>query len=69
MDIELDYKTEVSGRCHRCNIRYIWKKNHPKLKDAIYPNCGMEQLHQTIRLFKGKSIRVNGGLPTQRRKG
>lgn len=65
MTLEIDYKKEVSGRCHKCNIRYIWKKNKPKLKDAVCPNCGMTKLKATTHMFKGKSIRLETGLPTR----
>lgn len=67
MDNELNYRTDVSGRCHKCNIRYIWKKNHPKLKDAVCPNCGRTPLKQTTHLFKGRTIKLDGGLPTRRK--
>lgn len=65
-DNDLDYTKEVSGRCHYCNIRYIWKKNHPKLKDAICPNCGTHPLKQTTHIFKGKTYKLSGGLPTRK---
>jgi hypothetical protein len=68
MDMLINYDKETSGRCHRCNIRYIWKRNTPKLKDAVCPNCGCTKLKQTTHLFKGKSIRLLGGLPTMRRR-
>ena len=47
-----DYTTERSGRCHKCNIRYIWPAKEGMLKDAYCPKCG-ERLRQTTHLFKG----------------
>jgi len=63
---DLDYSKEVSGRCRVCNIRYIWKKNHPKLKDAVCPNCGRPTLRATTHQFKGKTYKISGGLPCQK---
>ena len=66
-NMDIDYAKEVSGRCHRCNIRYIWKKGKPKLKDAICPNCGQSRLRATTHLFKGPSYRLPGGLPNRKK--
>lgn len=56
LDTELDYRRDVSGRCRSCNIRFIWGKGMPRLKDAACPYCG-SPLYLTTHLFKGKTER------------
>jgi hypothetical protein len=57
-----DYAHELSGRCHKCNIRFIWDRRgrdgRPKrLKDARCPRC-RGPLHPTTHLFKaGPTVR------------
>lgn len=47
---------ETSGRCWKCQIRYIWK-GKPRLKDAYCPGCGAK-LRPTTHLFTGTTSRA-----------
>lgn len=46
----VNYGKETSGRCRRCNVRYLWP-GKPRLKDAYCPNCGYK-LSATTHMFK-----------------
>lgn len=48
-------KTECSGRCHRCDIRFIWARKLGKLSELICPFC-FEHLKPTTHLFKGETM-------------
>ena len=39
-----DYPTERTGRCHKCNIRFIWPNSFGRLKDMTCPICGTAHL-------------------------
>jgi uncharacterized paraquat-inducible protein A len=47
-------KRNVSGRCHRCNIRYVWQPP-PLLRDAYCPRCS-SKLQQTTHLGHQKVV-------------
>jgi uncharacterized paraquat-inducible protein A len=49
-----DYPSHTSGRCWKCNIRYVWK-GKPRLKNAYCPKCGLK-LKATTHQFKGGTI-------------
>ncbi len=57
-----DYRHDITGRCRKCNIRYVWDKRgrdgRPKrLNDAACPEC-KTPLSMTTHLFKsGPSVR------------
>ena len=53
-----DYPTERTGRCHKCNIRFIWPNSFGRLKDMTCPICGTA-LAQTTHLFKGRTIKIS----------
>ena len=56
------YGRELTGRCHICNIRFIWPTKVTKLRDAYCPLCG-GKLRATTHEFKsGKTIRRNPNL-------
>lgn len=46
-----EYGKQTSGRCIKCNIRFIWN-GKPKLSDAYCPICGIK-LTQTTHMFQG----------------
>ena len=56
-----NYKTDISGRCWHCNVRYIWKKvrslkgRTPLLSEAYCPKCG-DKLKQTTYYFQGETL-------------
>jgi DNA-directed RNA polymerase subunit RPC12/RpoP len=52
-----DYYKERTGRCTKCNIRFIWPQTYSNLKGMICPKCG-SRLAQTTHMFKGKTIRI-----------
>ncbi len=46
---------EVSGRCRKCNVRYVWqKRTGGTLKGKRCPRCS-QQLRATTHLFKGQT--------------
>ena len=45
----------TSGRCRKCNIRWVWEGYRVKLRDARCPNCG-ERIKATSYLFKGQTL-------------
>ncbi len=49
-----DYPEGTGGRCHHCNVRYVWK-GAPRLKNAYCRWCG-GKLRQTTHLFKGRTV-------------
>jgi hypothetical protein len=49
-----DYGREKSGRCRKCNIRFIWPAKIGRLKDMNCIFCG-SQLQLTTHLFKGET--------------
>lgn len=52
-----EYKREISGRCHKCNVRFIWPRRLGKLSEMPCPQCG-GSLRQTTHIFKGKTLRI-----------
>jgi hypothetical protein len=46
---------EITGRCHRCLIRFTWV-GKPLLRNALCPYCS-SALQQTTHLWKGKNER------------
>ena len=44
---------ETSGRCRRCEIRFVWK-GKPLLKHAICPYCA-SPLYLTTHRWQGKT--------------
>ncbi len=55
--ISMDYKKETSGRCHKCEVRFVWPKSaHILLKDAFCPRCG-RKLQLTTHMWKGDESR------------
>ena len=44
---------ETTGRCHKCEIRFVWE-GKPLLKHAACPYCG-RPLRLTTHLWKGKT--------------
>jgi len=52
-----DYKREISGRCHNCNVRFIWPRRLGKLSEKKCPQCG-SRLRQTTHLFKGTTYQI-----------
>jgi len=55
LKIENGRYIETQGRCHECNIRFIWPARKPALKAALCPIC-RTQLKQTTYLFKGFTL-------------
>lgn len=51
------YGNEVSGRCRKCNIRFIWPRRYGKLSDMNCPQCGIP-LRGTTYLFQGKTVEL-----------
>lgn len=47
-------KRTTTGRCHKCNIRFVWHVNL-RLYHALCPICDTP-LKQTTHLFKGKTL-------------
>jgi hypothetical protein len=52
-----DYGKEISGRCRRCNCRFLWPARLGKLKNMTCLFCGAS-LGSTTHLFKGKTYRM-----------
>lgn len=52
-----DYPTERTGRCRKCNIRFIWNQKMGRLKDMTCPKCG-RPLQQTTHMFKGTTMKI-----------
>jgi hypothetical protein len=52
-----EYHKEVSGRCHKCNARFIWSRRLGKLPAMTCPFC-FAHLHETTHLFKGDTYRL-----------
>lgn len=52
-----DYPNERTGRCHHCDVRYIWPQKIGSLKTMTCPTCG-GPMSQTTHLFKGKTVRI-----------
>jgi DNA-directed RNA polymerase subunit RPC12/RpoP len=48
---------QMSGRCFKCNTRYIWDKRLGGYKEIKCPDCGAT-LHRTTHLFKGDTYRL-----------
>jgi uncharacterized paraquat-inducible protein A len=53
-----DYPKERTGRCRKCNIRFIWDKKLGSLKTMACPYCET-QLSQTTHMFKGKTMKMD----------
>ena len=56
--ISPDYPTERTGRCRKCNIRFIWDKKLGRVKDMKCPVCGVP-LGQTTHMFKGRTVKIS----------
>jgi hypothetical protein len=56
--ISPDYPTERTGRCHTCNIRFIWPDKLGRLKDMSCPICGTALAH-TTHMFKGRTVKIS----------
>lgn len=53
-----DYPSERTGRCRKCNIRFIWDKKLGSLKEMQCPHC-QTPLSQTTHLFKGETQKLS----------
>ena len=49
-----DFPGYTSGRCWKCNVRFIWK-GKPRLKDAYCRWCE-SKLKATTHQFKGETV-------------
>ncbi len=56
--ISPDYKKETTGRCHKCNSRFIWNKKLGKLSQMTCPFCPGFHLKLTTHQFKGDTYRL-----------
>jgi hypothetical protein len=53
-----EYGKEMSGRCHKCNSRFLWARKLGKLKDMLCPFCN-KHLSGTTHLFNGDTYELN----------
>ena len=44
-------KRKLTGRCPKCDVRYVWPAHKCKLRDAGCPECGT-RLWATTHMFK-----------------
>jgi PHP family Zn ribbon phosphoesterase len=52
-----NHPDERTGRCHKCNVRYIWPTKLARLTEMTCPTCGGPMSH-TTHLFKGRTARI-----------
>lgn len=52
-----NYGKEISGRCHKCNSRFLWPRKLGKLEDMLCPFCNIH-LSLTTHMFKGDTYEL-----------
>lgn len=50
----------TQGRCHTCQLRYVWPSSKGPLRGSYCERCGSE-LRQTVHYVKNKTVQLPHG--------